>query len=150
MLGPQVAPTAAARTLPGGRAFHTTHRPAGYPDRDVALLHARHGRLAWLDFHQLDRGLVGRSLTHWAPDSGFGVQARVGPGKRGAEPKQERCCRQRADEQPAPVAAEVPVPQQDEHDPACAERILVDSVEAARAVPSVKSIVIVTVPEIPL
>lgn len=32
--------------LPGGRAFHTTHRPAGYPDRDVALLHARHGQLA--------------------------------------------------------------------------------------------------------
>ena len=34
------------RTLPGGRAFHTTHRPAGYPNRDVALLHARHGQLA--------------------------------------------------------------------------------------------------------
>jgi len=60
-LGPQVAPTATAK-LPGGRAFHTTHRPAGYPDRDVASLHARHGQLAWLDFHQLDHSLVGCSL----------------------------------------------------------------------------------------
>jgi len=50
-------------TLPGGRAFHTTHRPAGYPNRDVASLHARHGRLAWLDSHQLDRSLVGCSLN---------------------------------------------------------------------------------------
>ena len=32
--------------VPGRRAFHTTHRPAGYPNRDVALLHARHGQLA--------------------------------------------------------------------------------------------------------
>ena len=28
----------------------------------MALLHARHGRLAWLDSHQLDRSLVGCSL----------------------------------------------------------------------------------------
>ena len=46
----------------GGRAVHTTHRPAGYPDRDVALLHARHERSAWLDSCQLDRSLVGCSL----------------------------------------------------------------------------------------
>jgi hypothetical protein len=64
LLGPQVAPTAADK-LPGGRAFHTTHRPAGYPDRDVAPLHARHGQLAWLDSHQLDRSLVGYSLLPW-------------------------------------------------------------------------------------
>ena len=51
---------------PGRQAFHTTHRPAGYPDRDVASLHARHGRLAWLDFHQLGRSLVGCSLPHTA------------------------------------------------------------------------------------
>ena len=31
---------------PGRQAFHTTHRPAGYPNQDVALLHARHGQLA--------------------------------------------------------------------------------------------------------
>ena len=61
-LGPQVAPTAAARTLLGGRAFHTTHRPAGHPNQDVASLHARHGQLAWLDSHQLDRSLVGCSF----------------------------------------------------------------------------------------
>jgi len=52
-------------SLPGGRAFHTTHRPAGYPHRDVASLHARHGQLAWLDSHQLDRSLVGCSLLLW-------------------------------------------------------------------------------------
>jgi hypothetical protein len=51
---------------PGRQAFHTTHRPAGYPDRDVASLHARHGQLAWLDFHQLARSLVGCSLPHTA------------------------------------------------------------------------------------
>ena len=65
LLGPQVAPTAATRTLPSGRAFHTTHRPAGYPHRDVASLHARHGQLARLDSHQLDRSLVGCSLLPW-------------------------------------------------------------------------------------
>ena len=51
---------------PGRQAFHTTHRPAGYPNRDVASLHARHGQLAWLDFHQLGRSLVGCSLPHTA------------------------------------------------------------------------------------
>jgi hypothetical protein len=30
---------------PGRRALHTTHRPAGYPHRDVASLHVRHGQL---------------------------------------------------------------------------------------------------------
>jgi hypothetical protein len=62
LLGPQAAPTPAARSPPGGQTIHTTHRPAGYPDRDVASLHARHGRLARLDSHQLDRSLVGCSL----------------------------------------------------------------------------------------
>src|SRR5512135_689265 len=51
---------------PGRQAFHTTHRPAGYPDRDVASLHARHGQLAWLDSHQLGRSLVGCSFPHTA------------------------------------------------------------------------------------
>jgi hypothetical protein len=46
---------------PSGQAVHTTHRPAGYPDRDVASLRARHGQLARLDSHQLDRSLVGCS-----------------------------------------------------------------------------------------
>jgi hypothetical protein len=54
-----------ARAL-GRRAFHTTHRPAGYPDRDVASLHVRHGQLTWLDSHQLGRSLVGCSLPHTA------------------------------------------------------------------------------------
>ena len=64
-LGPQTAPTAAPMAL-GRRAFHTTHRPAGYPNQDVASLHARHGQLAWLDSHQLDRSLVGCSFSHTA------------------------------------------------------------------------------------
>ena len=51
---------------PGRQAFHTTHRPAGYPNRDVASLHVRHGQLTWLDFHQLGRSLVGCSLPHTA------------------------------------------------------------------------------------
>ena len=72
------------RCAPGRRAFHTTHRPAGYPDRDVASLHARHGQLAWLDSHQLDRGLVGRSLPHWAPALGDGGEALLGPGVQDA------------------------------------------------------------------
>jgi hypothetical protein len=50
----------------GRQAFHTTHRPAGYPDRDVASLHVRHGQLTWLDSHQLGRSLVGCSLPHTA------------------------------------------------------------------------------------
>ena len=50
----------------GRQAFHTTHSPAGYPDRDVASLHVRHGQLTWLDSHQLGRSLVGCSLPHTA------------------------------------------------------------------------------------
>ena len=64
-LGPQTAPTAAPKA-PGRQAFHTTHRPAGYPHRDVASLHVRHGQLTWLDFHQLGRSLVGCSFPHTA------------------------------------------------------------------------------------
>ncbi len=60
---------------PGRQAFHTTHRPAGYPNRDVASLHVRHGQLTWLDSHQLGRSLVGCSfpqaaLTGLAPSGG--------------------------------------------------------------------------------
>jgi hypothetical protein len=54
------------RTAPGRQAFHTTHRPAGYPRRDVASLHVRHGQLTWPDFHRLGRGLVGCSFPHTA------------------------------------------------------------------------------------
>ncbi len=38
-LGPQVAPTATSLSMPGGRAVYTTHRPDGYPCRDVVSLH---------------------------------------------------------------------------------------------------------------
>jgi hypothetical protein len=54
------------RTAPGRQALHTTHRPAGYPHRDVASLHVRHGQLTWLDSHQLGRSLVGCSFPHTA------------------------------------------------------------------------------------
>ena len=53
------------RTL-SGRAFYTTHRPSGYPTRDVASLHDRHGQLSRLDFHQLDCSLGSCSFPHWA------------------------------------------------------------------------------------
>jgi len=52
--------------MPGRRALHTTHRPAGYPSWDVASLHVRHGQLTWLDSHQLGRSLVGCSFPHTA------------------------------------------------------------------------------------
>ena len=58
---PDCSHRSATSTL-GGQAVHTTHSPTGYPDRDVASLRARHGQLARLDSHQLDRGLVGCSL----------------------------------------------------------------------------------------
>ena len=50
----------------GGQAVYTTHRPSGYPTRDVVLLRARHGQLTRLDLHQLDCSLVGCSLPHTA------------------------------------------------------------------------------------
>jgi len=53
-------------TLLGGQAVYTTHRSDGCPFRDVASLHVRHGQLTWLDFHQLDCSLVGRSFPHSA------------------------------------------------------------------------------------
>ena len=46
----------------GGRAVYTTHRPGGYPFRDVASLRVRLGQLTRLDLHQLDCSLVGCSL----------------------------------------------------------------------------------------
>ena len=51
----------------GGRAVYTTHRPGGYPFRDVASLRVRLGQLTRLDLHQLDCSLVGCSLPHPAP-----------------------------------------------------------------------------------
>ncbi len=65
------------RTL-SGWAFYTTHRPSGYPTRDVASLRDRHGQLSRLDFHQLDCSLVGCSFPHWAfrSSSPQGIQVR--------------------------------------------------------------------------
>jgi hypothetical protein len=71
---------------PGRQAFHTTHRPAGYPDRDVASLHVRHGQLTWLDSHQLGRSLVGCSLPHTA-------HRRSSPPAFGDLPRHARCGR---------------------------------------------------------
>ena len=51
----------------GGRAVYTTHRPGGYPFRDVASLRVRLGQLTRLDLHRLDCSLVGCSLPHPAP-----------------------------------------------------------------------------------
>jgi hypothetical protein len=39
-LDPQVAPTAEAQSLQGGRAVYTTHWTRGYPPRTVVSLHA--------------------------------------------------------------------------------------------------------------
>jgi hypothetical protein len=61
-LDPQVAPTAEAQSLQGGRAVYTTHSPVGYLPRDVASLRIRHEQLIRLDFHQLDCSLVGCSV----------------------------------------------------------------------------------------
>jgi len=60
-LDPQVAPTAEALRLQGGRAVYTTHSSVGYLPRDVASLRIRHEQLIRLDFHQLDCSLVGCS-----------------------------------------------------------------------------------------
>ncbi len=59
-LDPQVAPTAEALSLQGGRAVYTKHSPVGYLPRDVASLRIRHKQLIRRDFHPLDCGLVGR------------------------------------------------------------------------------------------
>jgi hypothetical protein len=53
----------------GGRAVYTTHRPGGYPRRDVASLRACYGLLARPDSHRLDYSLVGCSFHHPAPPS---------------------------------------------------------------------------------
>jgi len=60
-LDPQVAPTAEALSLQGGRAVYTTHSSVSYLPRDVVSLRIRHGQLIRLDFHQLDCSLVGCS-----------------------------------------------------------------------------------------
>ena len=46
----------------GSQAVYTTHGPVRCRYRDVASLRVRHEQLTRLDFHQLDRGLVGRSV----------------------------------------------------------------------------------------
>ena len=48
----------ALKIVLGGRAVYTTHRPGGYPFRDVASLRVRLGQLTRLDLHQLDCSLV--------------------------------------------------------------------------------------------
>ena len=60
-LGPQVAPTAEALSLQGGRAVYTTHSLVDYLPQDVVSLLIRHEQLIRLDFHQLDCSLVGCS-----------------------------------------------------------------------------------------
>ncbi len=55
-----------ANLTPGSQAVYTTHRPGGYPFRDVASLRVRHEQLTRLDFHQLDCSLIGRSFPHYA------------------------------------------------------------------------------------
>ena len=60
----------------GGRAVYTTHRPGGYPFRDVASLRVRLGQLTRLDLHQLDCSLVGCSLPHPAPRQTASLRAR--------------------------------------------------------------------------
>ena len=49
--GPQVAPTAEARSLLGSRAVDATPRTCGYPPRTVVSLRACIGQLARRDFH---------------------------------------------------------------------------------------------------
>jgi len=67
-LDPQIAPTAEALSLQGGRAVYTTHSSVGYLRRDVVSLRIRHEQLIRLDFHQLDCSLVGRShVLHERP-----------------------------------------------------------------------------------
>ena len=60
-LDSQVAPTAEALSLQGGRAVYTTHSSGSYLPRDVVSLRIRHKQLIWLDFHQLDCSVVGCS-----------------------------------------------------------------------------------------
>ena len=62
-LGLQVAPTA-KHNARGGQAVYTTHRPDGYPFRDVVSLRVRHGQLTRRDLHPLDCSLVGCSFLH--------------------------------------------------------------------------------------
>jgi hypothetical protein len=64
LLGLPIAPTAVHRL--GGQAVYTTHRPRGYPPRDVVSLHVCSGQLTWLDLPQLDGSLVGCSFSHYA------------------------------------------------------------------------------------
>jgi hypothetical protein len=63
-LGLQVAPTAGARSLPGGQDVYTTHSPVGYLPRGVVSLRVRHEQLTRRDFHPLDCSLAGCSLIH--------------------------------------------------------------------------------------
>ena len=69
----------------GGRAVYTTHRPGGYPFRDVASLRVRLGQLTRLDLHQLDCSLVGCSLPHPAPRQTASLRAVAYPAGPGSQ-----------------------------------------------------------------
>ncbi len=66
----------------GGRAVYTTHRPGGYPFRDVASLRVRLGQLTRLDLHQLDCSLVGCSFPHTASQWSLESPHYANPGYR--------------------------------------------------------------------
>ena len=66
----------------GGRAVYTTHRPGGYPFRDVASLRVRLGQLTRLDLHQLDCSLVGCSFPHTASQWSLRSPHYANPGYR--------------------------------------------------------------------
>ena len=66
----------------GGRAVYTTHRPGGYPFRDVASLRVRLGQLTRLDLHQLDCSLVGCSPPVLARDRVLDLGASRGGRRR--------------------------------------------------------------------
>ena len=66
----------------GGRAVYTTHRPGGYPFRDVASLRVRLGQLTRLDLHQLDCSLVGCSFPHTASQWSLTSPHYANPGYR--------------------------------------------------------------------
>ena len=76
----------------GGRAVYTTHRPGGYPFRDVASLRVRLGQLTRLDLHQLDCSLVGCSRPRAAVDGRTGDAPTRGGGRlAGASATLPRC-----------------------------------------------------------
>ncbi len=75
-IDPQVAPTAEALGLQGGRAVYTTHSSVGYLPRDVASLRIRHGQLIRLDFHQ-NAGIIYFVIGNIVPFRHFSGKRRV-------------------------------------------------------------------------